>query len=63
MPIKSQRLLDDPPACCLAEMQNDTLLGECIMANILTKKFNESLWGFIHKICGGVKGIIEHVDP
>lgn len=58
MPVKSQHLLNAPVAFWLAEMQNNVLLGEFIKANIWTKKFNESLWGLVNEVCGGLKGLL-----
>lgn len=63
MPIKSQQLLNAPLAFWLAEMQNDIFLGEFIKANILTKKFNESLWSLVNKGLWWFEGIIEYIDP
>jgi len=44
-------------------MQNDILLGEFIRANMLRKKFNESLWGLINQVCGGLKGSLKILIP
>lgn len=44
-------------------MQNNIPLGEFIKANILTKKFNESLWGLVNEVCGGLKGSLNMLIP
>lgn len=62
MPVKSQHLLNAPVAFWLAEMQKK-LLGEFIKANIWTKKFNESLWGLVNEVCGGLEGLLNMLVP
>lgn len=60
---KISALAQCPPGILAGWNAENKLLGEFIKANIWTKKFNESLWGLLNEVCGGLKGLLNMLVP